>query len=154
MQECKYVSILSSNVFDPNLTWPKVFQTKRTRRLAHLPSFCELVLYCFSAKYFHSFNFFQSLLSLHHYILVFIWNVSAGTWKTAKTRRASPAAVKRFKSTPNSSSAAMAVLFIAVNTESVQLHTTILHSSPIWFWPKAVIQIYLSWVSLCQSVKK
>ena len=43
MQECKYASILSPNIFDPNLTWPKFFQTERTRRLAHLPSFCELV---------------------------------------------------------------------------------------------------------------
>ena len=44
MQECKYASILSRNIFDPNLTWPKLFQTERTRRLAHLPSFCGLVL--------------------------------------------------------------------------------------------------------------
>ena len=43
MQECKYASILNPNIFDPNLTWPKLFQTERTRRLAHLPSFCELV---------------------------------------------------------------------------------------------------------------
>ena len=43
MQECKYASILSWNIFDPNLTWPKLFQTERTQRLAHLPSFCELV---------------------------------------------------------------------------------------------------------------
>ena len=40
---CKNASILSWNIFDPNLTWPKLFQTERTRRLAHLPSFCELV---------------------------------------------------------------------------------------------------------------
>ena len=44
MQECKYASILSPKFFDPNLTWPKLFQTERTRRLAHLQSFCELVL--------------------------------------------------------------------------------------------------------------
>ena len=43
MQECKYASVLSRNIFDPNLTWPKLFQTERTWRLAHLPSFCELV---------------------------------------------------------------------------------------------------------------
>ena len=43
MQECKYASILSRNIFDPNLTWPKLFQTEHTLRLAHLPSFCELV---------------------------------------------------------------------------------------------------------------
>ena len=40
MQVSKY---LSPNIFDPNLTWPNLFQTERTRRLAHLPSFCELV---------------------------------------------------------------------------------------------------------------
>ena len=48
MQECKYASILNQNFFDPNLTWPKLFQTEHTLRLAHLPSFCELVL-CFRA---------------------------------------------------------------------------------------------------------
>ena len=43
MQECKYASILSPNIFDPNLTWPELFQTEHTQRLAHLLSFCELV---------------------------------------------------------------------------------------------------------------
>ena len=38
MQECKYASILSPNICDLNLTWPKLFQTERIRRLAHLPS--------------------------------------------------------------------------------------------------------------------
>ena len=45
MQECKYACILNWNIFDPNLTWPKLFQTERTQRLACLPSFCELVLF-------------------------------------------------------------------------------------------------------------
>ena len=45
MQECKYASILSPNIFDLNPTWPKLFQTERTRQLAHLPSFCELVFF-------------------------------------------------------------------------------------------------------------
>ena len=40
---CKYASILGQNFFDPYVTQPKLFQTERTRRLAHLPSFCELV---------------------------------------------------------------------------------------------------------------
>ena len=43
MKVCKNASILSPKIFDPNLNWPKLFQTERTRRLAHLPSFCELV---------------------------------------------------------------------------------------------------------------
>jgi len=34
---------LCPNFFDPRLTRPKLFQTERTRRLACLPSFCELV---------------------------------------------------------------------------------------------------------------
>ena len=37
------MNILGPNIFDPKLTRPKLFQTKRTRWLAHLPSFCELV---------------------------------------------------------------------------------------------------------------
>ena len=45
MQGCKYASILSRNIFDPNLIWPKLFQTERTRQLAHLLSFCELVYF-------------------------------------------------------------------------------------------------------------
>ena len=46
MQESKYAGILSPNIFDPNLTSPELFQTEHTRRLAHLPSFCELVFLC------------------------------------------------------------------------------------------------------------
>ena len=34
---------LGPNFFDPKLTRPKLFQDECTRRLAHLPSFCELV---------------------------------------------------------------------------------------------------------------
>ena len=30
-------------LFDPKLTWPKLLQTERTRRLACLPNFCKLV---------------------------------------------------------------------------------------------------------------
>ena len=41
---CKYASILGKNFFDPKVTQPKLFQTERSRRLAHLPSFCELVV--------------------------------------------------------------------------------------------------------------
>ena len=37
------LGVLGLGVFDQNLAWPKLFQTKQTRRLAHLPSFCELV---------------------------------------------------------------------------------------------------------------
>ena len=40
---CKYESNLGPNFFDPNVTQAKLFQTERTRRLAHPPSFCELV---------------------------------------------------------------------------------------------------------------
>ena len=36
-------NILGPNIFDPQLTRPKLFQTERTRPLACLPSFCELV---------------------------------------------------------------------------------------------------------------
>ena len=36
-------NILSPNFFNPKLTQPNVFQTERSRRLACLPSFCELV---------------------------------------------------------------------------------------------------------------
>ena len=42
---CKYANILGPNFFDPKDTQPKLFETERTRRLAHLPSFCELVAY-------------------------------------------------------------------------------------------------------------
>ena len=36
---------LGPNFFKSKLTWSKLFQTKPTRRLACLPSFCELVLF-------------------------------------------------------------------------------------------------------------
>ena len=36
-------NILGPNFFNLKLTQPKLFQTKRTRQLAHLRSFCELV---------------------------------------------------------------------------------------------------------------
>ena len=55
MQECKYACFLSPQNFNPNLTWSKLFQTERTRRLAHLLSFCELVSFmprCFFAQIF------------------------------------------------------------------------------------------------------
>ena len=41
---CRYASILGPNFFDPKLTKPIFFKIGRTWRLAHLPSFCELVL--------------------------------------------------------------------------------------------------------------
>ena len=52
MQVCKYASIWCPNIFNPNLTCPKLFQTERTRRLAHLPSFCELVHYAMILPFF------------------------------------------------------------------------------------------------------
>ena len=36
--------ILGTYFFEPKLTRPKQTYTERTRRLAHLPSFCELVV--------------------------------------------------------------------------------------------------------------
>ena len=56
MQECKYTSIMSRNICDPKLTWLKLFQTERIRRLVHLSSFCELVVYCnrLNTLYIHS----------------------------------------------------------------------------------------------------
>ena len=41
---CKYRSILGPNFFP--VTRPKLFQNEHTQRLAHLPSFCELVPKC------------------------------------------------------------------------------------------------------------
>ena len=38
-----YKNILALNFLDPKLTRAKLFETERTRRLACLPSFCELV---------------------------------------------------------------------------------------------------------------
>ena len=73
MQEYKYASILSRNIFDPNLTWPKPFQTERTRRLAHLPSFCELVLKVLSKSYYGPLLsvscFKEGVPKSHHYFL-------------------------------------------------------------------------------------
>ena len=45
-KECENIekNIWGPNFFDPKLTRPKLFQTKCTRRLAHLHSFCKLVL--------------------------------------------------------------------------------------------------------------
>ena len=38
-----YKNILAPNLLDPKLTRAKLFETERTRQLACLPSFCELV---------------------------------------------------------------------------------------------------------------
>ena len=45
---------LDPNFLDPKLTRPKLFQTKRTRRLACRPSFCELVFFSISVTPYRS----------------------------------------------------------------------------------------------------
>ena len=59
-------NILGPNFFNPKFTRTKLFQTDRTRRLAHLPSFCEFVqLQLFGSKQVDLWKYLRLLSGPH-----------------------------------------------------------------------------------------